>query len=115
MACYTLRHCPELFLNYLLFLLKYGVYLRGSNTTFVFSYNVGIIWKTYRTGSFKESQLHEVPLKCKAATSGDELEKYLKKDIQETKFSLTRVLFKCYGTKYLILGIIQLLVRSLVM
>ncbi|KAI2474111.1 probable multidrug resistance-associated protein lethal(2)03659 isoform X2 [Diabrotica virgifera virgifera] len=80
-----------------------------------FLYTLPIFWKTHKRGTFEEDELYEVLKKCKAEEAGNEVEKCIKDDVKNHGYlSLFRILCKCYGLKYFLLGMIQVIVRSIV-
>ncbi|XP_057668382.1 ATP-binding cassette sub-family C member 4-like isoform X1 [Diorhabda carinulata] len=80
-----------------------------------FLYNLGFIWKIYKKGTLKKEHIFEVIDNCKAENAGNELEIFLKNDSHHLKhISLIRIIWKCYGKAYLLVGFIQLIVRSAV-
>ncbi|KAJ8920724.1 hypothetical protein NQ315_004863 [Exocentrus adspersus] len=80
-----------------------------------FMYTRSIFWKTYITNKLEEEDLYQVPLCYKSEKLGDELENCLENDLETHKVaSIYRILWSCYGKEYLFIGLIQLMVRTIV-
>ncbi|KAG5875547.1 hypothetical protein JTB14_025761 [Gonioctena quinquepunctata] len=87
----------------------------GILSRITFLYTKGIFWRTYKNGTMDEGDLYAVLSKFRTKKLGDELEKHMEKDINKHGvLSVYRLLWSCYGYEYLIIGFIQLLMRSLV-
>ncbi|KAJ8923376.1 hypothetical protein NQ315_001934 [Exocentrus adspersus] len=56
----------------------------------------------------EEDDVYEVIKSCKSKKCGDKLEQEYKKEKQKGKPSLFRLLWTCYGTKYILLGVVHL-------
>ncbi|CAG9854961.1 unnamed protein product [Phyllotreta striolata] len=84
-----------------------------SNITFL--YSLRTIWNTFKTGKFEEHQLPDIPKTYKAEVSGLSLQNHLQTYKNNNKqISLSKILLRCYGMNYLLLGLMQLIVRSAV-
>uniref|UniRef100_V5GX36 Multidrug resistance-associated protein 4 n=1 Tax=Anoplophora glabripennis TaxID=217634 RepID=V5GX36_ANOGL len=79
-----------------------------------FLYTRGLFWRTYVTNKLEDDDLYEVPACYKSQKLGDELEKKLELDLKNNVASIYRILWSCYGKEYLIIGLIQLLSRTIV-
>nr|XP_023012684.1 multidrug resistance-associated protein 4-like [Leptinotarsa decemlineata]XP_023012685.1 multidrug resistance-associated protein 4-like [Leptinotarsa decemlineata]XP_023012686.1 multidrug resistance-associated protein 4-like [Leptinotarsa decemlineata] len=80
-----------------------------------FFYTKGIFWRTYKEGTIEEENLYDVLKNSQSELLGNELEKYFENDLKRhTSISLYRILWSCYGYEYLMLGLIQLIIRTLV-
>ncbi|XP_030749669.1 multidrug resistance-associated protein 4-like isoform X2 [Sitophilus oryzae] len=78
-----------------------------------FFYTLNIFKKIYKK-AIKEDGLHQIPDSFKSQKLGQELERIINSDIKiHNNLSLYRVLWKFIGIKYLFIGIMQLIARSI--
>ncbi|KAJ8978758.1 hypothetical protein NQ317_017481 [Molorchus minor] len=87
---------------------------RGTHTKQA-SYTIGLFWRTYTRNKLEEEDLYQVLSSHKSQNLGDELEKHIKEDINKhTTSSIYRILWSCYGKEYLFIGLVQLIMRMIV-
>ncbi|CAG9825249.1 unnamed protein product [Phaedon cochleariae] len=80
-----------------------------------FFYTSGIFWRTYKEGTLEQNDLYDVLENCQAENLDASLEKHMKNDhAKHGAISIYRILWSCYGIEYLSIGIVQLIIRTLV-
>ncbi|KAJ8955575.1 hypothetical protein NQ318_001405 [Aromia moschata] len=80
-----------------------------------FFYTRGLFWRAYSRKKLEEDDLYEVASCYKSQKLGDELEEHVKDDLNSHKTpSIYRMLWSCYGKEYTFIGIMQLIMRTII-
>lgn len=75
-------------------------------------------YKFFKKGlkrDLRESDIYEILNDFRAKTLGDQLENAWEEETTKKSPSLFRVIFRCFGKRYLCYGIIQLLMDTILM
>ncbi|XP_060521459.1 probable multidrug resistance-associated protein lethal(2)03659 [Cylas formicarius] len=92
----------------------YGIITRKQNpkdranifSLLTFTYTFGLFKKAFKR-DLVEDDIYEVIESCKAKKNGDRFEKKWKRQKNRTNPSLARLMWQCFGIRYVVLGIIR--------